>query len=315
MSDPEEIPTESESGESPPPPAKILPFPARPRPEWLTGPADDVLAANAESSGTPEPTRLPEPVLIRPGVGPMTVPAPQRPEADEPRPERTAERIVERAEPAPRAKRDEPETRAEQGEPRTSPGATPCSGAWAPAASSIPILKVSLPEEPVRGEESDAPTVGRPRGLPGAEEDRKVAPAPIPLEPLREAWWLVAADALRSDWRVQSAVAAALLGLGVLGYALWPHGMDSTPIRSMRQDPRGFDGRTVLVRGRVGDDVFSVGSGWAFYLTQGRDTIVAFTRTGAPRPHQVVSVKGTVTTGFLDGQPRQALFEGPGPAK
>jgi hypothetical protein len=42
---------------------------------------------------------------------------------------------------------------------------------------------------------------------------------------------------------------------------------------------------------------------------QGRDTIVAFARARAPQPHEVLTVKGQVSTGFLDGLPRQALFE------
>jgi hypothetical protein len=28
-----------------------------------------------------------------------------------------------------------------------------------------------------------------------------------------------------------------------------------------------------------------------------------------PKPHDVITVKGQVSTGFLDGVPRQALFE------
>jgi hypothetical protein len=303
VNDPEETPTESESEQRPRPPAKILPFAVRPRPEWLTGPADDVLGADADTTETPVPARA-EPILMRPGLGARTAPEPQPVAADEPH-----------------AERDDPGTSAGQPEAKAGADATPHTGAWAPAASSIPVLRMPLPDEPAGAVESpspgesEGPKVGRPRGLPGGDEDRKVVPPPVAVEPLREAWWLVAADALRSDWRVQSAVAAALLGLAVLAYALWPHGMDSTSIRSMRLDPRGFDGRTVLVRGRAGDDVFSVGSGWAFYLTQGRDTIVAFTRTRAPSPHEVVSLKGTVSTGFLDGQPRQALFEAPATAK
>ena len=56
---------------------------------------------------------------------------------------------------------------------------------------------------------------------------------------------------------------------------------------------------------------FFVGGGFAFYLMQGRDTIVAFTRVTAPEPRTVVTVTGQVSTGFLDGVPRQALFEDP----
>ena len=50
-------------------------------------------------------------------------------------------------------------------------------------------------------------------------------------------------------------------------------------------------------------------------LVQGRDTIVVFTRTQMPTAHAVVTVKGQVSTGFLDGAPRQALFEDVATAK
>ena len=62
------------------------------------------------------------------------------------------------------------------------------------------------------------------------------------------------------------------------------------------------------VNGRVGE-VFHVGGGYAFYLLQGRDTIVVFTRSRVPVPRQNVTVVASVSTGFLDGAPRQALFE------
>ena len=99
-------------------------------------------------------------------------------------------------------------------------------------------------------------------------------------------------------------LAAALILFGLAVFSLF-----TASLSVVRRYPSQFDGRAVTVRGRVGDDVFAVGAGWAFYLMQGRDTIVTFTRTQAPRPHDVITVKGQVSTGFLDGVPRQALFE------
>ena len=95
----------------------------------------------------------------------------------------------------------------------------------------------------------------------------------------------------------------------LVGSWLWPRGVGTTPISRVRRNPAQYDGRNLCMRGRVGDDVFSVGGGWAFYLLQGRDTIVTFTRSRTPKPHEVVTVKGLVSIGFLDGAPRQAMFE------
>jgi hypothetical protein len=64
----------------------------------------------------------------------------------------------------------------------------------------------------------------------------------------------------------------------------------------------------VKVAGRVGQ-VFHVGGGFAYYLHDGRDTLVVFTRTRKPEERQHVTVLGTMSTGYLDGLPTLALFE------
>ena len=64
----------------------------------------------------------------------------------------------------------------------------------------------------------------------------------------------------------------------------------------------------VHVEGRVGE-VFPVGGGYAFYLRDGRDTMVVFTRSRTPERDEHVKIDGTVSTGYLDGQARTALFE------
>ena len=125
-----------------------------------------------------------------------------------------------------------------------------------------------------------------------------------------EPWWVVALDNLRANRRAQLAVAGVLAVVVVTAAWMWPRGVGTTPLSQIRRHPSEFDGRDVVVRGRVGDDVFAVGAGWAFYLMQGRDTIVAFSLSRMPEPRKVVTLKGQVSTGFLDGMPRQALFEG-----
>ena len=76
----------------------------------------------------------------------------------------------------------------------------------------------------------------------------------------------------------------------------------------MRRHPDRYDGQSVRLSGRVGE-VFPVGGGYAFYLHGGRDTIVVFTRSHKPHVDQHVTVEGTVSTGYLDGQSMCAVFE------
>lgn len=286
------------------PPGKILPFPTRPVPDWLVGPADGLDAARDPNDDTTDEApreMLPQPVLRRPGVSePVFPPEPVSPLE-----------LMANAEPgvveAHAGKAAEAEVAAATARPRRA--APP--GIWAPVASSVPALRLVLPAEPEPFEdESFAMPAARPRGLPGRDEDppRVVAASP-PLADLREPWWVIAIDGLRTSRSVQIAVAVALVAFVLLAYWSWPRGVGTTSLSDLRRHPARFDGQTVTVRGRVGDDIFAVGAGWAFYLVQGRDTIVTFTRRQMPKPHDVITVKGQVSTGFLDGVPRQALFE------
>jgi hypothetical protein len=283
------------------PSGKILPFPSRPVPDWLTGPADGLGAVDPRDDVTDEapPEALPQPVLRRPGFPAFT---PEPVASAEPEPEVSAE----------------PEAAAEvvvpAGPVRSRRVAPP--GIWAPVASSVPTLRLAPTDEhePVEdepaGDEPVAPTSARFHALPGRDEDAsRAAAAPLPLAALQEPWWVIALDSLRSSRPVQIGVAGALAALVLIACWSWPRGVGTTSLSELRSHPSRYDGRTVTVRGRVGDDVFVVGAGWAFYLVQGRDTIVTFTRTQMPKPRAVVTVKGQVSTGFLDGVPRQALFE------
>ena len=277
-------------------PGKILPFPRTSTPEWLMGPADGLDAAlepHDDTTDEPSPGALPQPVLRRPGgpVSPSEVAANAEPGAAGAEVERNADAVVAAGPVRPR---------------RVAP-----RGIWAPVASSVPTLRLALPAElePVEDGPAAAPPA-RLQGLPGHDEDLpRAAPAPPPLAALSEPWWVIALDNLRTSRSVQIVALVALVALVLLAWWLWPRGVGTTALWELRRSPSQFDGRTVVVRGRVGDDVFAVGAGWAFYLVQGRDTIVVFTRTQMPKLHDVLTVKGQVSTGFLDGIPRQALFE------
>jgi hypothetical protein len=197
--------------------------------------------------------------------------------------------------------------------------------AWTAAASSIPTLKVTQRFE---AESQGPPSQARPaapatpidemdeepeEGLGSLStfvEDVSTEAAPkivVPRRARHEAWWVVALEALRSDRRWQLLTLGTLL-LTVLVITLWPRSEPGISLRTLRRDPGRWDTQRVRVHGRVGD-VFGVGGGYAFYLLQGRDTMVVFTRSRRPESGRATEVVGTVSTGFLDGAPRQAIFE------
>jgi hypothetical protein len=97
----------------------------------------------------------------------------------------------------------------------------------------------------------------------------------------------------------------------VAGFGVWatmrPHGQ-SESIANIRAQAASMDGRDVELRGRAGQ-VFDVGAGSAYYLHQGRDSIVVYTHGPRPLEHQNVTVRGSISIGYLDGAARPALFE------
>ena len=97
--------------------------------------------------------------------------------------------------------------------------------------------------------------------------------------------------------------AVALIGVWSMRSSKEP----SVAISRIHAHPTEFDGRTVTLRGRVGS-VFPVGGSYAYYLLQGRDTIVVFTRGAKPAPSPNAEVHGSISIGYLDGAPRPALF-------
>jgi len=79
-------------------------------------------------------------------------------------------------------------------------------------------------------------------------------------------------------------------------------------LSKIRHNSTAYDGQLVKVHGKVGE-VYPVGGGYSFYLLQGRDTMVVFTRSRTPVTNERVSVSGVVSTGVLNGQVRQAILE------
>lgn len=104
-------------------------------------------------------------------------------------------------------------------------------------------------------------------------------------------------------------VFVALAVIAVVALMMFrPREEQTARIAAIRNHPERFDGRPVKVKGRVGE-VFEVGGGYAFHLYQGRDEIVVFTRSRVPVRREEVTIAGSISTGMLDGKPRQALFE------
>lgn len=100
-------------------------------------------------------------------------------------------------------------------------------------------------------------------------------------------------------------VLGAVLLLGVWGMRSFKD--PGVSIRRIHNHPAEFDGHPVTLRGRVGS-VFQVGGNYAYYLLQGRDTIVVFTRGARPAASPNAEVHGSVSIGYLDGVARPALF-------
>lgn len=201
--------------------------------------------------------------------------------------------------------------------PSAAPPPPPAPVAWSAAASSVPTLPgraAPVRSGAGRGDEDrafdDAPDGAGPADA-GADADAWDAPVTAPppaYAPLHEPWWMVALDELRSKRRVQVFAALGIAGLVALATMAWNRDNGGTPLARIQHEPATWDGQSVTVHGRVAD-VYPVGGGYAFYLVQGRDTIVTFTRSRVPTPRERVVVTGQISTGYLDGAPRQALFE------
>jgi len=104
-------------------------------------------------------------------------------------------------------------------------------------------------------------------------------------------------------------IVGVLALVGIWGVKALNH--PGVAIRRIHNHPAEFDGRQVILRGQVGS-VFEVGGSYAYFLMQGRDTIVVFTRGARPESRRSAEVHGSVSIGYLDGVPRPALFQNAG---
>ncbi len=328
-----------------------LPEPIEPRPEdsapppgggradWLCG-AEEGLEAEIERTHGGSRER-PAPKLFKPGAD-----APTELEPDAPPPRRDDSPPVRlvlpsspdepRPTPPPAAPRREPPPPPEAVEPpefTTGP-----SMLWEPGANSVPVLPRSgdfaapPPPPPTTAASAAAEPAASPLDFPmdDAEERARataeaaeaasaaaeraarphavVTPDAFDVRDALVPWWMRLPQMLREDRRIQ--VALAVLLVAVLAVVFWPHAEKSLSIGAIRRDPGRFDGQDVRVSGRVGE-VFDVGAGYAYYLHQGRDTLVVFTRSRTPRRGDHLTVVGMVSTGYLNGQSGTALFESP----
>ena len=184
---------------------------------------------------------------------------------------------------------------------------------WAAAAPSVPKLAI-VPRrdriEPPRGmPEDDEPSASPPDQDLEADALPGTPAIQAQIRPHEEPLWLVWTEAIATSRKIQIAILAVVVG--IVAYAFWPREEGrSVPLGQIRKHPDRFEGRSVNVRGEVGE-VFDIGRGYVYQLIQGRDSVVVFSPTRHPEPHDRIRVAGNVSTGYLDGIARVAIFETP----
>jgi hypothetical protein len=166
----------------------------------------------------------------------------------------------------------------------------------------------------IEGEDSMVQSSGLDSDLPPADGDRAESAPPRPepaFRPLEEPWYLVWAEAVATQRRVQ--VGLLLVLIAAAAFFFYSRGGTSgASLGAILRHPETFEGRSVVVRGEV-LEIFDVGTGHAFQIRQGREVVVVYSTLRQPRLHDRVEVKGSVSTGYLDGKPRVAIFEGGAP--
>jgi hypothetical protein len=283
------------------PAAPVAPAAPPSRPDWLVGAEEGVhdelkrAAAEGKDAG-PGPLKIVKLEKPKPADGESAAPAPGS--------------LAPRISTAPKLSTPAGDSGAKKAASDNAP-AGEARVAWTAAASSIPVLRrvpQIAPARPPAAEEYEPTNDRAPMGeLP--DDLTGVAPSSdSALPPLREAWWVIMVDELRSNRRTQLMALAGLV-IGAV-FLLWPRSDAAISLATLHHHPDLYDGHTVVVHGRV-LDVFPMGGGHTFFLLQGRDTIVVFTRQSAPGLDQNVRVKGVVSTGYLDGVARQTIFEDP----
>lgn len=264
-----------------------LPAPDAERPDWLVGAEEGAQAEHAR-----DPQAAPHLKLVAPAPGEARSGKEKKPAP--PQAWKAAASSVPKLQRvegtgAPAATPKVPQASA--AEPRwAEPGFGSAGAAGEPALDEFPGGK-----EPHAAEADDPLAV--PRGP---------APAAARGPVLDEPWWAVAVDALQTHRPLQLGILA--VALAAIAWFAWPRSQPGVSIRSIHDHPERFDGVTVRVSGKVGD-VYEIGGAYAFYLEQGRDTIVVFSRIRRPYRNEKLQVAGSVSMGYLDGVARPSLFE------
>ena len=195
--------------------------------------------------------------------------------------------------------------------------------AWTAAASSVPALKSRRRgEEPVAltpeeaWEESEpelasgpARALAAPAGAPAKARVR----GNVVVQRLRALGQRGLDELIKLPRKTQVALGAGVVVAAIAVWLVTPK-QHFISIGKLCVNARQLDGQLVHIRGTVGQ-TFPVGGGLAFYLHQRRDSIAVFTSLRAPVERERIKLYGTVSTGFLDGKPRAAVFETPAPQK
>jgi hypothetical protein len=192
------------------------------------------------------------------------------------------------------------------------------TGAWKAAASSIPTLGRAADD----GDDDDAITAAEdewdePREAPATSRGAATRTAPTaktqatPLAGYAQAlqkFLSVLWPRLRSRTAIVAGIGGGLVVLAVtLAVSARPR-EQFMRVHEVLMHAEQLDGQEVRLRGVIGQ-TFPVGEGHTFYLHDGEDMIVVFTRVRTPVEREEVRVVGTVSTGFLDGKPRPVVFE------
>ncbi len=285
------------------------PNPDAPRPviervDWLVGAEDGITAERDRVDRGPE-VPLEAPRLVRPSDPDANQ---DRPASRVPLPFRTPALSRPAALPAPPA------------------APSPTMPSWAPGASSVPMMRRSVgPAASVGG---PIPELSRDFPMDDAEERARIS-AQMAEEQAREAailarphavvqpqefelptvpmpWWSQLPNVMKVDKRLQLAVLLLILGLALATF--WPRAEKTISVAHLKEHAERYGDQQVRVAGRV-SEVFPVGGSVAYTLVQGRDTIVVFSRSRTPKPREQVIVIGTLSTGYLGGETRTAIFE------
>ena len=303
--------------------------PAEPpaRADWLVG-ADEGLEAELQRRAEQEGAARPAPKLFKPGVEESIEFESSAPQPSIPPPALSRPSGDATGEPAKAARKVFGSVREDAGGGDMTSGLAPMM-TWEAGGNSVPSLHRDKP-----GRTEALPQSSREFPMDDAEERRRqseerradiasaaehlqrahtvVQPQVFEIAPPKLAWWIQVLHTLKTSRPIQ--ILLAVLVLTVAVFFAWPRDGGLASVAELKRDAARYDGRDVVVKGKVGE-VFPVGGGFAFNLHQGKDTIVVFTRVRTPHPRENVTVSGSISTGFLDGQPRLALFESLTPPK